>query len=54
MIASARPVGDEDNWHALSASVIVNKHLTISGLAGLCGNIANADTTWGLQMKWEF
>lgn len=49
-------IGDEDNWHALSASVIVNKHLTISGLAGLCGNIgnANADTTWGLQVKWEF
>ena len=49
-------VGDEDNWQALSASVVVNKHLTILGVAGLCGNIANAnaDTTWGLQLKWEF
>ena len=49
-------VGDEDNWQALSASWIVNKHLTVSGLAGLCGHVgnANADTTWGLQVKWEF
>jgi len=49
-------IGDEDNWHALSTSVIVNKHLTISALAGLCGNVANAnaDTTWGLQLKYEF
>jgi hypothetical protein len=49
-------IGDEDNWHALSASLIVNKHLTISALAGLCGNVANAnaDTTWGLQVKYEF
>ena len=49
-------IGDEDNWHALSASVIVDKHLTVSVLAGLLGHVANAnaDTTWGLQIKWEF
>jgi hypothetical protein len=49
-------IGDEDNWHALSASVIVNKHLTVSALAGLLGHVANAnaDTTWGLQIKYEF
>ena len=49
-------VGDEDNWHAISASVIVNKHLTISALAALMGNLANAnaDTSWGLQIKYEF
>jgi len=49
-------IGDEDNWHALSVSLIANKHLTISALAGLCGNVANAnaDTTWGLQVKYEF
>lgn len=49
-------VGSEDAWQAISASVIVNKHLTISALGGLCGNIANAnaDTTWGLQIRYEF
>lgn len=49
-------IGDEDNWQAISASIIVNKHLTILAMAGLCGNVANAnaDTTWGLQAKWEF
>ena len=49
-------IGDEDNWHALSASVIVNKHLTISALAGLFGNIANAnaDNSWAIQLKYEF
>jgi hypothetical protein len=49
-------IEDEDNWHALSASVIVNKHLTISALAGLFGNIANAnaDNSWGIQLKYEF
>ena len=49
-------IGDEDNWHALSASVIVNKHLTVSALAGLIGHVANAnaDTTWGLQVRYEF
>ena len=47
---------DEDNWQAISASIIVNKHLTILTMAGLCGNVANAnaDTTWGIQAKWEF
>jgi len=49
-------IGDEDNWHALSASVIVNRHLTISALAGLLGHVANAnaDDTWGVEVKYEF
>lgn len=49
-------VGKEDNWHAFSASWIVNKRLTISALYGLTGNVVNAwcDTTLGLQVKYEF
>jgi len=49
-------IGDEDNWHALSASVIVNRHLTVSLLAGLLGHVANAnaDDTWGVEVKYEF
>jgi hypothetical protein len=49
-------IGDEDNWQALSVSWIVNKHLTISALSGIIGNVANAnaDSTWGIQVKYEF
>ena len=49
-------IGAEDNWHALSVSVIASKHLTITAVAGLFGNIANAnaDNSWGIQLKYEF
>jgi len=48
-------IGKEDNWHAWSASWIVNKHLTITGVLGALGNIANAssDCSLGFQVKWE-
>jgi len=48
-------IGKEDNWHAWSASWIVNKHLTITGVLGVLGNIANAssDCSLGFQVKWE-
>ncbi|MCK4624600.1 MAG: DUF3034 family protein [Phycisphaerae bacterium] len=49
-------VEDEDNWHAISASWIVNEHLTITGVYGAFGNLVNAsaDCSWGIQLKWEF
>jgi len=49
-------IGDERNWHALSVSWIVTERLTISGLYGALGNVANAneDKTLGVQIKWEF
>jgi hypothetical protein len=49
-------IGEEDNWQALSVSWIVNNHLTISALSGIIGNVANAnaDCTWGIQVKYEF
>ncbi|NQU77048.1 MAG: DUF3034 family protein [Planctomycetes bacterium] len=49
-------VDREDNWHALSASWIVNDRLTVTGIYGLLGNIANAraDCSLGIQVKYEF
>jgi hypothetical protein len=49
-------IGDEDNWHAFSASWIVNDRLTVTGVYGVFGNIANAsaDCSLGIQIKYEF
>ncbi|HDZ21465.1 hypothetical protein LCGC14_0124820 [marine sediment metagenome] len=49
-------VDEEDNWHMFSLSWIVNDRLTISGLWGVFGQIANtkADCSLGLQIKYEF
>ncbi len=49
-------LGPEHNWHAFSASMIVNEHLTVSALFGMLGNVANAraDCTLGVQVKYEF
>jgi hypothetical protein len=46
----------ENDWHALSASIIVNENLTITALYGLFGNVLNgsADCTLAVQAKWEF
>jgi len=49
-------VDDEDHWHALSVSWVVNDRLTVTGVYGMLGNIANAraDCTLGVQLKYEF
>ncbi len=48
--------GEEDNWHAFSASWIASDRLTVTGLYGNFGNIANADAdcVLGIQLKYEF
>ena len=49
-------LGDEDNWHAFSATAVINDHLTVSAVYGALGHVANAsaDCTLGVQVKWEF
>ncbi|HUW58947.1 MAG TPA: DUF3034 family protein [Planctomycetota bacterium] len=49
-------IGREDDWHALSASYIMSDRVTITGVLGWFGNIANsnADPGAGLQVKYEF
>jgi hypothetical protein len=48
-------VGDEDNWHAVDVSWIVNKHATIVAGWGAFGNLANHEENgaWWLQFKYE-
>ena len=49
-------VEDEDDWHAISASWIINDHLTLTGVLGVVGNVVNAReySTLGVQLKYEF
>ena len=49
-------IGEEDTWHAISATWIVNEHLTLTAAWLGAGNIANsrADCSWGFQARWEF
>ncbi|KPJ53211.1 MAG: hypothetical protein AMS16_05505 [Planctomycetes bacterium DG_58] len=49
-------IGREQNWHSVSASWIVNDRLTVTGMLGSFGTIANsrADLVGGLQVKYEF
>ena len=49
-------IGKEDNWHGLSASWIINDHLTVSGFYGILGTIANTteDHSFAIQVKYEF
>ena len=49
-------IGTEDNWHALDASLIVNKHSTLVAGYGLFGNLANTEvnSAWFFQFKYEF
>lgn len=46
--------GEEDDWHALSAAWFVTDRLTVSGMAGFFGNMANGDTNTsvGFQVKY--
>ena len=49
-------IGREQNWHAFSATWLVNEHLSVSAIYGLLGTVANAnaDNTIGVQVKYEF
>ena len=49
-------IGRESHWHAVSASWIANERVTVTGVLGWFGNIANsnADPGVGLQVKYEF
>ncbi|MHC4717160.1 MAG: DUF3034 family protein [Planctomycetota bacterium] len=49
-------IGEEDNWHAWSVTWVVNKNITVTGVYGLLGNIANAsaDGSFAFQVKIEF
>ncbi|MFI4912866.1 MAG: DUF3034 family protein [Sedimentisphaeraceae bacterium JB056] len=49
-------VGDEDNWHAIDASLILDSQTTIVAGWGALGNLANGreDGAWWLQVKYEF
>jgi len=49
-------VAEEDNWHAIDASLILAPHATIVAGYGIFGNLANADANnaWWLQFKYEF
>ena len=49
-------IGDEDNWHAIDVSWIINGHMTLVAGWGAFGNIANGSENgacW-LQFKYEF
>lgn len=49
-------VGDEDNWHAIDVSWIINSHATLVGGWGGLGELANTteNGAWFLQFKYEF
>lgn len=49
-------VEGEDDWHVFSANWIINDHLTLTGLYGTFGTIANGneDCVLGVQVKYEF
>lgn len=49
-------IGREQNWHAFSATWVVNEHITVSGVYGLFGTLtnANADNSLAIQVKYEF
>ena len=49
-------IGDEDTWHALDASYILNSHSTLVAGYGRFGTLANADANnaWWVQFKNEF
>ncbi|KKL63989.1 hypothetical protein LCGC14_2169570, partial [marine sediment metagenome] len=49
-------IGEEDTWHAWSTTWVINDSMTVSGVYGLLGNIANssADASFALQFKFEF
>ena len=49
-------VGDEDNWHAIDVSWIINEHITLVAGWGAFGNMVNTEENgaWWLQFKYEF
>ena len=49
-------VGDEDNWHAIDASWIINKNMTLVAGWGAFGNMVSTQENgaWWLQFKYEF
>lgn len=49
-------INGEDNWQAIDASWIINKHATLVAGVGNFGTLANsnADGAWWLQFKYEF
>jgi hypothetical protein len=49
-------VGQEDNWHAIDVSWIINKHATLVAGWGCLGNLVNGDENgaWFIQFKFEF
>ena len=49
-------IGEENNWHAWSATWVITNDLTLTGVYGLLGNIANAsaDASFAIQLKFEF
>lgn len=49
-------VEEEDNWHAIDVSWIINENATLVAGWGAFGNLANADanSSWWLQFKYEF
>lgn len=49
-------IGDEDDWHAISAGWIVNEHLSILAGWGYLGTLANSEDTNTviLEVKYEF
>ncbi len=49
-------IGREQNWHAFSATWLINEHLSVSGVCGFLGTVANAnaDPTFAIQVKYEF
>jgi hypothetical protein len=49
-------VGPEDNWYAVEAGFILNKHTTLCAGWGHFGNLVNSDAndSWLMQLKYEF
>ena len=49
-------IEDEDDWHAFSATWIINDNLTLTGVMGLLGNVVNARENCMLvmQLRYEF
>jgi len=49
-------IEDEDDWHAVDVSWIVNSHTTLVAGWGAFGNVTNEseNETWWLQAKYEF
>ncbi len=49
-------IDSEDNWHAVSLTWIICENLTVTGVYGILGNVANADanSSFAIQVRWEF